>query len=142
MTPDAVSLISLLIGLVSFAASIVFFNAASRAEQRNREILDMINAAIQTWQGRIMDSSIELLNSRVEIVGSRISLEDAKVKHAFIVELSERIRHIIENPASEESTRQLQTQQLGMLLQAFEATTKGVLPPEVLAQIVAKTSQQ
>lgn len=98
---DPYSLASLLVGVSSFVASVVFFLTGMRTEHRNRQVLDMIREAVQTWQGRIMDSSIELLNSRVEIVGSKISMEDAKAKQAFIADLSERIRHIVENPAGD-----------------------------------------
>lgn len=135
MDSEALSFISLVVGLVSFAASIVFFVVGTRTEQRNQEILEKINAAIQSWQGQIMNSSIELLESRVEIVGKRVALEEAKAKHAFIGELSERVKYIIENPAPE-GLSPAQAHQLDLLLKAFEAATKSSVPPEVLAQMV------
>lgn len=125
---------------MSFAASIVFFVVGTRTEQRNQMILEKINAAIQSWQGQIMNSSIELLESRVEIVGKRVALEEAKAKHAFIAELSERVKYIIENPAPE-GRSPAQAHQLELLLKAFEATTKSSVPPEVLAQMAADSKK-
>lgn len=140
MHPDVLGITSLVIGVVSFAASIVFFVLGNRTEQRNQALLDKINAAIQNWQGRIMDSSIELLNSRVEIVGKQVALEDAKAKHAFLSDLSERVKYIVEHPAPE-GLGPAQAHQLGQLLNTFEATTKSILPPDAVAQIVANNSK-
>ncbi len=137
MGQDILSVVSFVIGVVSFVTSIIFFILSSRSEQRNQVLLDKINTAIQSWQGKIIESNIELLNSRVEIVGKQVALEDAKAKNEFIQNLSERIKSIIENPAPEGSSA-AQSHQLGQILNTFEATTKSVLPPEVIAQIASK----
>ena len=140
MGSDILGITSLVIGVVSFVASVVFFVLAVRTEQRNRVLLDRINAAIQDWQGRIMESSIELLNSRVEIVGKQVALEDAKAKHAFISDLSERVKYIVEHPVAT-GEGPAQAHQLGQLLGAFESATKSLLPPDAVAQIVAANSK-
>ena len=86
-----IGIISLVVGLVSFVAAVVFFALGARTERRNQSLLDKINTAIQSWQSEMMASNIELLNSRVEIVGKKVVLEDARTKHDFISQLAERI---------------------------------------------------
>ena len=132
---ELLNVIGFVVGLVSFVASIVFFVLGSRSERRNQELLNNINEAIQRWQSEIMASSIELLNSRPEIVAKNASLQEIKSKAAFVEQLGERIRHIIENPVAGEGGP-AQSHALSQLLQAFEASTKSALPPELLAQIV------
>ena len=132
---DIIALISFVVGLVSFGASIVFFVVGARTERRNQEILDRINAAIQSWQAEIMASSIELLNSRVEIVGKKVALEDAKAKHAFLEQVSERIKYIIEHPASGDLGPG-QSHNLKLLFECFENATKSSVPPEVLERML------
>jgi uncharacterized protein (DUF3084 family) len=135
------SIVSLVVGLVSLAASVAFFALGTRAERRNVDILEKINAAIQNWQGQIMASSIELLNSRVEIVGAKSHLEEAKTKHQFIHDLSERIKYIIEHPQSGEEAK-AQSYNLQILLQSFESATKNSLTPEMFAATLSKPPLQ
>jgi dGTP triphosphohydrolase len=132
---DVGSVTGLVIGVVSFVASIVFFILGSRSERRNQDLLNNINEAIQRWQADIMASSVELLNSRPEIVAKNACLKESESKAAFVQQLSERVRYIIEHPESGEGGP-AQSHALGQLLQAFEATTKSSLPPELLAQVV------
>jgi hypothetical protein len=132
---DLINVIGFVVGVVSFVASIVFFVLGSRSERRNQELLNNINEAIQRWQAEIMASSIELLNSRPEIVAKNASLQETKSKAAFIEQLGERIRYIIENPI-EGDGGPAQSHALNQLLQAFESSTKSSMPPELLAQIV------
>ena len=132
---DPVSIIGLVVGVVSFSASIVFFVLGSKSERRNQELLNSINEAIQKWQSRIMESSIELLNSRPEIIAKNVALEESRAKQEFLAQISERIRFMIENPAAGDGAP-AQSHTLTQLLQAFEALTKGPLPPEILAQMV------
>lgn len=131
---DIIAITSLVVGLVSFAVSIVFFLIGARTERHNQEILNCINAAIKSWQTEIMTSSIELLNSRVEIVGKKVVLEDAKAKHEFLAQVSERIKYIIENPAPND-LGPTQSHNLKLLFECFENATKSSLPPEVLANM-------
>lgn len=135
------SVVSLVVGLVSLAASVAFFALGARTERRNRDILEKINAAIQNWQGQIMASSIELLNSRVEIVGAKSHLEEAKTKHQFILDLSERVKYIVEHPASGEEAK-AQSHNLQILLQCFQSATKSNLTPEMFAATLGKTPSQ
>jgi hypothetical protein len=131
---DIISIIGLVVGIVSFAASVVFFVLGLRSEHRNQQLLNSINDAIQRWQTKIMESSIELLNSRPEIVAKNTLLQDSKSKSTFLEQLSERIRYIIEHPvAGEEGFMQFYA--LNQLLQAFFTATKSSLPPEILAQM-------
>lgn len=130
-----IGIISLAIGLVSFAASVVFFFAGWRTERRDQALLDKINAAIQSWQSEIMASSIELLNSRVEIVGKKVALEDAKSKHDFLAQIAERIKYIVEHPATGNDAP-AQSHRLQVLLQCFETATKSSVPPEALAKML------
>jgi len=132
---DVGSVIGLVIGVVSFVASILFFVLGSRSERRNQSLLNSINEAIQRWQSDIMAASIELLNSRPEIVAKNTSLKESESKAAFVQQLGERIRYIIEHPAPGEGGP-AQSHALGQLLQAFESSTKSSLPPELLAQVV------
>lgn len=96
---DIISIVSLVIGVASLVTSIVFFWLGAKSERRNREILDTINSAIQTWQSRIMDSSIELLSAQPEVVGKRLMLEEAKARRSFLESLAEQIEYIIQNPS-------------------------------------------
>jgi hypothetical protein len=137
LSDHVLSIVSLAIGLVSFAASIVFFILGAMSERRNTQILADIHGAIQDWQGKIMASNIELLNSRVEIVGAKSHLEDAKAKHEFIHDLSERIKFIVENPSSGEESH-AQSHNLKNLLQCFENATKSALTPEMFAATLSK----
>jgi len=132
---DLFNVIGFVVGVVSFVASIVFFVLGSRSERRNQELLNSINEAIQRWQSEIMASSIELLNSRPEIVAKNASLQETRSKAAFVEQLGERIRYVIENPVAGEGGP-AQSHALSQLLQAFETSTKSALPPELLAQIV------
>jgi hypothetical protein len=141
MDDHTIGLVSLLIGLASLAISFVFYTLGAKAERRNKEILGKIDQAVATWQGKIMESSIELLNSRVEIVGKQAVLENAKTKHEFLRNLSERIKFIVENPASGDLV-QAQSYNLQLLLKTFEETTKSILPPDAIAQIVAQSQGQ
>ena len=125
----ALSEISLVVGLVSLAASVVFFALANKAERRTRDVLDRINAAIQGWQASIMSSVTELLESRVEIVGKRAYLEEAKAKHEFLAGMSERIKYIIENAASGDGAH-AQSRNLELLLKYAEVATKPTIVPE------------
>lgn len=132
---DLLSVIGFVIGVVSFASSIVFFVLGTRSERRSQQLLNSINDAIQRWQSEIMASSIELLNSRPEIAAKNAALQESKSKAAFIEQLSERIRYIIEHPVSGEGSA-AQSHALTQLLQGFEATTKSSVPPELLAQMM------
>ena len=132
---DLVNVIGFVVGIVSFVASIVFFVLGSRSERRNQELLNNINEAIQRWQGEIMASNIELLNSRPEIVAKNASLQESASKAAFIEQLGERIRYIIEHPVAGDGGP-AQSHALDQLLQAFEAAHKSSLPPDVLAQLL------
>jgi hypothetical protein len=134
---DILGLTSLVIGIVSFVASIVFFILGSRAERSNSAILEKINEAIQSWQKEMMSSNIELLNSRVEIVGKNVALEESKTKSAFIAALSDRVKHIVENQAPD-GLGPAQSHILGQLLSAFESATRSTLTPEMMAQVVAE----
>ena len=139
---DFLSVVSFVIGVVSFVASIVFFVLGARSERRNQDLLNGINEAIQRWQGEIMASSIELLNSRPEIVGKKISLEDAKAKHQFIEQIGERIKYIVENPA-DENLGPGQSHNLQVLINCFENSIKSSVPPEVLGELLlARSSAQ
>lgn len=130
MDEHIISLISTTIGLVSFSVSIVFFFLSSKAEKRNREIIDNINKAIQEWQNKIMASAIDMLESRPEIMGKRIVIEETKVKHDFLTNLSERIKYIIEHPVSGDGAMG-QVATLKMLLDSFREATKSNIPPEL-----------
>lgn len=130
-----IGIISLAIGLVSFAASAVFFFAGWRTEHRNQDLLDKINSAIQTWQSEIMASSVELLNSRVEIVGKKVVLEEAKAKHDFLAQIADRIKYIIEHQPTADNAP-AQAHQLQVLLQCFETATKSSVPPDVLSKML------
>ena len=132
---DILSVSGFVVGVVSFVASIVFFVLGTRSERRSQQLLNSINNAIQRWQSEIMASSIELLNSRPEIAAKNAALQESKSKAFFIEQLSERIRHIIENPVSGEGGP-AQSHTLSQLLQSFEAITKSSVPPELLAQMV------
>lgn len=132
---DILSVIGFAIGVVSFVASIVFFVLGTRSERRSQQLLNNINDAIQRWQSEIMASSIELLNSRPEIAAKNAALQESKSKAAFVEQLSERIRYIIEHPVSGESGA-AQSHALSQLLQSFEGTTKSSVPPELLAQMM------
>ncbi|MDZ4173314.1 MAG: hypothetical protein U1D36_02415, partial [Hydrogenophaga sp.] len=129
------------VGLVGFAASIVFFVLGRRTEERIQDLLEKINAAIQNWQGQIMNSSIELLESRVEIVGKRVALEEAKAKQAFLAELSARIKFLVEG-LPPEKFMPAQSHQLEVLLKTFESATKGSLSSEALERIIFKGDEQ
>ncbi|MGJ0516212.1 MAG: hypothetical protein ACR65O_10760 [Methylomicrobium sp.] len=130
-----IGIISLAVGLISLSASVVFFIAGLRSERRNQELLNNINSAIQSWQSEIMASNIELLNSRVEIVGKNVALEDAKAKHDFLANIAERVKYIVEHPATGDDAP-AQAHQLKDLLQCFENATKSSVPPELLAQMI------
>lgn len=131
---DLINVIGFVVGVVSFVASIVFFVLGSRSERRNQELLNNINEAIHRWQGEIMASSIELLNSRPEIVAKTASLQESTSKAAFIEQLGERIRYIIEHPVTGDGGA-AQSHALGQLLHAFEGATKSSLPPELIARL-------
>lgn len=138
---DVIGLISLVLGVVSFGASIVFFALGAKSERQNQKLLNDINEAMQRWQGQIMDSSIELLNSRVEIIGSRISLEDAKLKREFAREIASHIKYIIEHPA-EGDQRIAQSHQLEQLMNCFHKTMGAALPPEMMAEIANRNRSE
>jgi hypothetical protein len=103
---DTIAIISLTVGLMSLAVSIVFFFLARKTEKTNSDILDNINKAIKEWQGRIMDSAIEMLESRTEIMAKRKYLEDAKATQDFCRNISENIKYIIEHHAPGEDSNQ------------------------------------
>lgn len=132
---DLLSVISFVIGFVSFIASIVFFVLGTRSERRNQQLLNSINDAIQRWQSEIMASSIELLNSRPEIAAKNAALQESKSKAAFIEQLSERVRYIIEHPISGEGSA-AQSHALNQLLQSVENINKSSVPPELLVQMM------
>lgn len=132
---DLFNVIGFAIGVVSFASSIVFFALGTRSERRSQQLLNSINDAIQRWQSEIMASSIELLNSRPEIAAKNTALQESKSKAAFIEQLGERIRYIVEHPVSGDGSA-AQHHALSQLLQSFEATTKSSVPPELLAQMI------
>lgn len=132
---DLVNVIGFVVGVVSFVSSIVFFVLGSKSERRNQELLNSINEAIQRWQGEIMASSIELLNSRPEIVAKNAALQESTSKAAFIEQLGERVRYIIEHPVTGDGGP-AQSHALEQLLRAYEAAYKSSLPPEVLAQVL------
>lgn len=137
MSPDIIGFVSLVVGLVSFGASIVFFVVGRKTQEQNQGTLEKINEAIQSWQGKIMESSLELLESRVEIVGKRVALEEAKTKQAFLAELSARVKYLIEELPPEKFTP-AQSHQLDTLLKAFDAMTRGSLSQEAIERIVAE----
>jgi len=132
---DIIAITSFVLGLVSFVASIVFFVVGTRTERHNQKILNLINGAIQSWQAEIIASNIELLNSRVEVVGKKVTLEDAKAKHTFLEQLSERIKYIVEHPALDDLGPG-QSHNLKLLLECFENATKPSVPPEVLERML------
>jgi hypothetical protein len=132
---ELVNGIGFVVGVVSFVASIVFFVLGSRSERRNQDLLNTSMRLSNAGSRRSWLLSIELLNSRPEIVAKNASLQETRSKAAFVEQLGERIRHIIENPVAGEGSP-AQSHALSQLLQAFEASTKSSLPPELLAQIV------
>ncbi|MGD0826579.1 MAG: hypothetical protein ABSA09_00625 [Desulfobaccales bacterium] len=64
MDEHTISMVSLTVGLISFISSTVIFYFARKAEKINREILSEITKAIKEWQGKIMDSAVEMLTSK------------------------------------------------------------------------------
>lgn len=141
MSSDLIGFVSLIIGLVSFAASVVFFVVGRKTEEQNQAVLEKINVAIQSWQGQIMSSSIELLESRAEIVGKRVVLEEAKAKQAFLASISERIKYLVE-VIPPEKLNPAQSHQLDTLLKAFEVSTRSSVPPQAIEQIIVGGSEK
>jgi hypothetical protein len=140
MDEHTIAVISLTVGLMSFASAVVFFLLALRSERKNREILDNINKAIQGWHSAMVASNIELLESRPEIVAKRTNLEDTKAKHEFWNNLSERIKYIIEHPASGDESV-VQAHKLQLLLDAFKEATKSNVPPELYMSLMHQQSE-
>jgi hypothetical protein len=132
MTEQTISVVSLTIGLMSLAASIVFFLLARKSERITQDTLDSINKAIQEWQNRIMSSAIEMLESNKDIIGKRAYFEDIKIKHSFWNNISENIKHMIEHPATGEDAK-AHYATINLLLGAFLDGTKSPVPPEILA---------
>lgn len=140
MNSDLIGFISLVTGLVSFGASIAFFVVGRKTEEQNQHTLAKINEAIHTWQGKVMDSSINLLESRAEIVAARVAQEEARAKQAFLADISARVKFLVEELPPDKFTP-AQSHQLDTLLKAFDAMTRGSLPPEALERIVSDRSK-
>lgn len=134
---DTISIISLTIGVASFASSIVFYVQARNSEQSDRKILDDIHKAISEWQSRIMESAIEMLESRTEIIAKRSHSESAKIRNDFLLSLIENVNYIVAHFSSSENT-EAQLTQLKLVLDACKEITKSnvpSIPPDVIADI-------
>jgi hypothetical protein len=133
--------ISLAVGLASFILSIVLYIFAAISERRNRHILDAIDSTIKEWQTRIMESTIELMESRPEIVGKRSHMLEIKSKTEFLQNLSERIKFIIENQKTNDAVI-AQSGNLKILLDFFVEATKSNIPPDILSDMFKKPINQ
>lgn len=138
---DAISIISLTVGITSLVSSVVFYNFAHKAEQSDREILDNIHKAIQEWQGKIMTSVIEMIESQPVIIASRERLQNTKAKHELLYNILERIKYIIEQPFSKDDSI-AQTARLNTLLEAVTNIIKSDIPPEVWTKLAEKQDKQ
>lgn len=133
---DTISIISLTVGLMSLAASIVFYILASKAEQSDREIINNINKAINEWQSKIMESTIELITSQPTIIAKQSNLENAKSKHESVLNLLNQIKHIVENPIPDDITKPQQLATLNIICDTIIKLLKPV-PDSVYDSIVA-----
>ncbi len=133
--------IYLAIGISSLVLAIVLYIFGALSERRNRRILDTINSAIKEWQTKIMESTIELMESRPEIIGKRAYMEEVKAKTEFLQDLSERIKFIIENQKTDDAAI-AQSGNLKILLDFFVEATKSNTPPDVLSDMLKRTINQ
>ena len=127
MSQDIISIVSLVIGVTSFVASIVFFIAGLKSEMRNKEILEKIETAIKGWQGKIMDTTLEAMESRPEIIGARAHQLETQSKQEFISNLSESIQKIVDNPSGGEEGK-TQQENLKLLLGCYLDLMKSANP--------------
>jgi hypothetical protein len=138
---DAISIISMTIGLMGVAGSFVFFILGQRQGKANKEILDNINNAIKEWQSKIIESAIEMIASRPEIIAKRTHLEDSKAKYDLLSNLSDRIQYIIEHLLPEENAKP-QIAALNLLLETVTNMNKSTVPPEVWAKLAEQRKTQ
>jgi hypothetical protein len=131
---DTISIISLVVGLMSFAYSIVIYKHTRKEQQANKDILDKIDNAIKEWHNKIMQFTIELIESQPTIIAKRSHSENSKAKQEIIYNLLERIKYIIEQPFSKEDSV-AQTARLNTLLDTVTNISKSEIPPEVYTRL-------
>ena len=138
---DAISIISLVVGLLSFAYSIIIYKQTFKEQQANKDILDKIDNAIKDWHNNIMQSTIELIESQPAIIAKRSHLENSKAKQEIMYNLLERIKYIIEQPFSKEDSI-TQTARLNTLLDAVTNISKSEIPPEVYTKLAEQQDKK
>ena len=115
----------------SVVLSIWYAASAKKDAETAQSVLTQINSAIAGWQNQLNDSAVQMLNSRIEVVGARSHAQDTEMKSKLLESLSERVKHIVEHPASgADAETQLRT--LNLLTQTIQALTRGSVTPEVV----------
>jgi len=115
----------------SVVLSIWYASSAKKDAEQAQAVLTQVSSAITGWQNQLNDSAIQMLNSRVEIVGAKSHAHDTEMKAKLLDSLCERVKHIVEHPASgAEAEHQLST--LNLLMQSIQSLTKGNVTPELV----------
>lgn len=83
-----VSLAGLILALLSIGMAIAYASAAKSDADRAQRVFDAVNQAVTTWQEKIIESTVSILNSTPQVVQGKMAEERAKATHQILANLS------------------------------------------------------
>lgn len=132
---DLTSIISLIIGIASFVASIVIYclstNQSNKIEKTAQRIEESIKASLQ----QVVDSSIKILNSRPEI----ITAENTKAVQASLMEKQKLLNFAVNELIKNLSVQDLSDERFTLLVSTIERLAKDEPPsPDLVRSLNSK----
>lgn len=134
------SVTSLILAIVFWKLSSVQAKRALRQAELTKETLKQIDEKMNSWQQKINDSTIKLIEARPEIIAQQVSMEEAKNNSDFMRRIADTIEKL-SNEANEDSTGY----KIAIVKQLLEHQKSSILASEkikanvILAQQGAKS---
>lgn len=76
------------LAFLSIGMAIAYAKAGKADADRAQRVLDAVNQAVTTWQQKIIDSTVNMLNATPQVVQGRLAEERARAAHQILANLS------------------------------------------------------
>jgi hypothetical protein len=83
-----IPIVGVALAFLSIGMAIAYAKAANADADRAQRVLDDVNQAVTTWQQKIIDSTVNILNATPQVVQGRMAEERARAAHQILANLS------------------------------------------------------
>lgn len=120
-----IPLVGLLFAVVSFGLSFWFAASAKKDAERAQTILDSVNRAIEEWQRRLMESTINILDSTPQVIDGKRATAKLEAARELIVSLRVSMEAAVMNPQGGASGH-TQTENLKIIAEQIDKLLKSM----------------